>query len=317
MNLFPKQLRGVFAGAGSDGLNEPQICKAILQQTGKVNPHVVYIGTATYDLQAPRLRQTAFFSQAGCKVTSLDVAIHKPPTNEMKQQIEEAEIIVVSGGNTLYAIDRWHQIELDILLREAMERGVVLTGGSAGAICWFDGGHSDSMDPDTYREAMLSASQQAGGDESSAAPEDPSEAKKWEYIRVPGLGFLPGLVCPHHDKVQSNGVLRADDFDQMMLRHPKERGICIDHWAALSVQKGEYEVISLEGREGSVGEGTFQRDRSGKPGVWIKRVIDGVVQASICPMKGKLEDILEATQQITEDPRIHECRQKNPLPFDK
>lgn len=36
-----------------------------------------------------------------------------------------------------------------------MESGAVLTGGSAGAICWFDGGHSDSMDPATYKNNML------------------------------------------------------------------------------------------------------------------------------------------------------------------
>ena len=35
----------------------------------------------------------------------------------------------------------------------------------------------------------------------------------WEYIRCPCLGLLPGLICPHHDRVQSNGVLRATDFD--------------------------------------------------------------------------------------------------------
>jgi dipeptidase E len=59
---------------------------------------------------------------------------------------------------------------------------------------------------------------------------------------VPCLGFLPGLVCPHHDKVQSNGVLRAIDFDAMLLRHAGEQGICIDHWAALCVDGDAYEV---------------------------------------------------------------------------
>ena len=50
-----------------------------------------------------------------------------------------ADVILVSGGNTLYAMDLWKAVGLVSLLQEAMERGAVLTGGSAGAICWFDG----------------------------------------------------------------------------------------------------------------------------------------------------------------------------------
>ena len=63
-------------------------------------------------------------------------------------QVKDADIILVSGGNTLFAIDRWVKIGLAPLLKAAAARGAVLTGGSAGAICWFDSGHSDSMDPD-------------------------------------------------------------------------------------------------------------------------------------------------------------------------
>lgn len=50
----------------------------------------------------------------------------------------------------------------------------------------------------------------------------------WSYINVTGLGFLKGVCCPHHDSVQSNGVLRSDDFDGMMRRQAFPVGICID-----------------------------------------------------------------------------------------
>ena len=86
------------------------------------------------------------------------------------------------------------------LLQQAMERGCVLTGGSAGAICWFDSGHSDSMDPDSYRSKMVSAPD-SGGDESSALAQG-EDAKDWAYIKIPCLGLLPGLCCPHHDQVR-------------------------------------------------------------------------------------------------------------------
>ena len=106
-----------------------------------------------------------------------------------------------------------------------MERGCILTGGSAGAICWFHSGHSDSADPDTYVTAML----QKYGDEndnavvscstSYDASSNSTKKKDWNYIRVPGLNFIPNVICcPHHDKVQSNGLLRSNDFDTMLLK---------------------------------------------------------------------------------------------------
>lgn len=47
--------------------------------------------------------------------------------------MEKADIILVSGGNTLYAVDRWTYLGLDELLRGAAHRGKVMAGGSAGA----------------------------------------------------------------------------------------------------------------------------------------------------------------------------------------
>lgn len=75
-----------------------------------------------------------------------------------------------------------------------------------------------SADPESYRKEFL-ASQ-------SKTDDTPSNTTKasWEYIRVPCLGILPGLGCPHYDQTQSNGLLRADDFEEMMGRHPTEQG---------------------------------------------------------------------------------------------
>ncbi|KNC74069.1 hypothetical protein, variant [Sphaeroforma arctica JP610] len=195
-------------------------------------------------------KQTERFKEAGCTIDCLNVAIDTPPTQRIVEAVQKADIVVVSGGNTLYAVDRWVKLGIDKLLRQAVERRVVMCGGSAGAICWFDSGHSDSMDPDSYRKNKLAEGSDSRDD--SAAPESADDAKPWKYIRVNGMGFLPGLCCPHHDRVQSNGVLRAVDFDEMLQRHPGETGICIDHWAALVVNGDSYTVISPEGTAGSV-----------------------------------------------------------------
>lgn len=219
----------------------------------------------------------------------------------------------MSGGNTLYAMDLWHKCGLNTLLLEAADRGAVLSGGSAGAICWFDGGHSDSGDPDTYKNVMLQTVQKLGQDESSSLSEG-APAKEWEYMRVPCLGIFPGLVCPHADSTQSNGILRMTDFDAMMLRHSGERGICIDHFAALIVDDNKYNVLSLPGRPGSVmPDGTWSAGREGVPGAWQKDVVNGKLETTLIPSSGTLPSILKVADEITQDPRLEQCRLNNPL----
>ncbi len=65
-----RKLRGLFAGSGSDALNEPEVARAVLALANKrpTETTVLYIGTATYDLEKPRLRQT---ERSGASRTSI------------------------------------------------------------------------------------------------------------------------------------------------------------------------------------------------------------------------------------------------------
>ena len=75
--------------------------------------------------------------------------------------------IVVSGGNTLNQQAIWKAQGIDVVLKQAWDRGIVLGGASAGSLCWFEEGTTDS------RPKALSI--------------------------VQGLGFLKGSHCPHYD----------------------------------------------------------------------------------------------------------------------
>lgn len=133
-------------------------------------------------------------------------------------------MIQVSGGNTLFAVRRWRNLGLDKLLHEAMARGCVLAGGSAGAICWFDGGHSDSLAPSTVHpdsRRELTAEQRLA----------------WSYCRVKGLGFVDAFCCPHHDQHEGHAsVSRAEHFDGLLRMCPGEVGLGIDNDACLVVE---------------------------------------------------------------------------------
>lgn len=297
------QRRIVAAGSGREGLGQAEVCDAIVGLARRPSPEVLYLGTATYDLPGPRAAQTSRLEELGCSVTALRLTSSTPPSDAIAEHFGRAEVILASGGNTLFAVDRWRRLGVDRLIREAMERGAVLCGGSAGAICWFDGGHSDSMNPSSYKRYMLASDPPALGER---------ERSGWEYIRVPGLGILPGLCCPHHDRSQSNGVARSTDFRAMMLRHSGETGIAIDHFAALVVDGDDYRVISPKGRPGSLDGDGAAREGDGRPAVWRVTVVDGRVRSFPLPPEGTVDQALRPADTITDDPRLAAARAANP-----
>jgi dipeptidase E len=197
----------------------------------KQQPRLVYLGTATFDKEDAMEAQVNGY-RGKCDVSALKVseATEKTPTtDELRSTLESADIIMVSGGNTLYAVNRWKALGMDTMLRRAASRGAVMCGGSAGAICWFDEGHSDSLDPTTFLKVD---------------PKLTDEQKKdWKYIRVNGLGMLSGFCVPHHDSTQSNGSPRSEDSNAMMLGKPNQAGVGIDEDAALVVEDGKVRVI--------------------------------------------------------------------------
>ena len=316
VHAWASSMKGVFAGAGSEGLQQRPIAETIIELTGKSAEAVtvLYVGTATYDLSGPRENQTKILKELGCKIDDL-VCSPNMTLDEIESKVANADVVLVSGGNTLYAMDMWKMTGFADTIKRANE-GKVLCGGSAGAICWFDAGHSDSADPDSFKEAMIAEAM--GGSEKkdeSTSLEAGQQAKDWAYLRVSCLSMLPGLVCPHADKVQSNGILRAIDFDSMLVRHKGERGIAIDHFAALIVDGEQFRVLSLEDRPGSVlPDGTHSAEREGKPGIWIKEVQEGSsIKTTLVPPQGSLSDIFREASMIIEDGSCETIRTANPV----
>jgi dipeptidase E len=89
-----------------------------------------------------------------------------PPAN-LRDLTLSHDVVFVAGGNTANAIAIWRVHGFDEILREAWQEGILLTGWSAGMICWFEHGVTDSFGP--------------------------------ELAPMECLGFLPGSACPHYD----------------------------------------------------------------------------------------------------------------------
>jgi len=136
--------------------------------TGKERPKLLYLPTASADSDASIL---AWYEN--CAPLDVVPSVQKCyiSSYETDRSFEEilldADGIVASGGNTLNQQVIWKAHGIDRILRQAWERGIVLGGASAGSICWFEEGTSDS--------------------------------RPKELTKVEGLGFLKGSHSPHYD----------------------------------------------------------------------------------------------------------------------
>jgi dipeptidase E len=133
--------------------------------TGKERPRVCFIPTASGDSQDYINRYNAASEQLPW-VPSL-LSLFRGENPDLASVVLNQDIIYVGGGNTRNMLVLWREWGLDALIREAWERGIVMTGVSAGSICWFEQGVTDSIP-------------------GSLNP-------------LPCLGFLPGSQCPHYD----------------------------------------------------------------------------------------------------------------------
>lgn len=193
------------------------IDKEIIKLSGKKHPKLLFIPTASTDSQKYiRAVHKYFGAKLGCKVDELLLIAQRPSLKEIKRKILDADIIYVGGGNTLKMMKLWRRLGVDKILKQALKKGIILTGISAGSICWFDSGHSDSM--------------------SFYNP------KKWKYINVKALGFLKGVHCPHYNG-RTLGVPRKKHFQDMM-RKVGGMGIAIDNNCAIIFQDDKYRVIT-------------------------------------------------------------------------
>lgn len=122
------------------------IDREIIRLSNKKNPKLLFIPTASSDSESYwKHVQEHFGTFLKCKTDVLFLIKERPAKAQIRKKILSADVIYVGGGNTLQMMRLWRRLGVDRLLISAYENGTVLSGISAGSICWFDSGHSDSM----------------------------------------------------------------------------------------------------------------------------------------------------------------------------
>lgn len=115
----------------------------ILDQTGKEIVNICFIPTATGDLDEYVKNFYSVFSKLKCNPSHISFFKR---TIDLQSHIEKQHAIFVGGGNTKSMLAVWRDWGLDLILKDAYQRGVVMSGVSAGAIYWFENGLTDSWE---------------------------------------------------------------------------------------------------------------------------------------------------------------------------
>jgi dipeptidase E len=138
--------------------------RRIFSCTGKAHPKVCMIPTASGDNRESIANFT--FGMNRLQAHPNFLSLFAVPTADLASWIMEFDAIYVSGGNTRNLLALWREWGLDGILKQAWQRGVVLFGGSAGAVCWFEQGNSDFI--------------------------------PGQFNPLDALGWLPGSLVPHY-----------------------------------------------------------------------------------------------------------------------
>jgi dipeptidase E len=188
----------------------PGLAAYVVGLTGKERPAVLYVGTAS--AEDPRSALLTYDRFSGLADLSRLEFFPWPP-EDLHSVVSAADAVFVGGGNTANMLAIWRAHGVDELLREALDRGTVLAGSSAGGICWFEHGVTDSFGP--------------------------------QLDRMECLGFLQGSFCPHWDDEE----LRRPRYHEL-LKEGLPGGYAADSGVGLHFVDGELrEVLACE--EGS------------------------------------------------------------------
>ncbi len=172
----------------------PALDLYVVQQARVANPKVCFVPTASGDAVRYIANFYRAYRQLECVPSHLTFFERTP---DLRSLIFQQDMIYVGGGNTKSMLAVWKEWGFGAILREAWESGVVLAGISAGAICWFEQGITDSF---------------------------ADELKVMDC-----LGFLQGSCCPHFD----GEAERRPSYHKLLLEKRVIPGYAIDDCAAI------------------------------------------------------------------------------------
>lgn len=186
--------------------------KEIIELCNKKRPTLLFIPTASMDSANYIECISKYFKKLfHCEIRVLCLTKKTYSPKEISKEILGADIIYVGGGNTLKMMRIWKKYGVDKILNLAARKGIVMAGVSAGGICWFRSGNSDSKRV---------------------------EHKPAGLIKVKGLGLIKAVFSPHY----SSDKGRKIHLKKIMKTEPGV-AIAADDYCAIEVIGNKFKII--------------------------------------------------------------------------
>jgi len=201
-----KNIVAIGGGGFGRSLGSLNIEKYIISLISKKRPKICFIPTASGDNSLYKLNFYRAFSKLDCITSHIDFFSR---TENLEEKVLTQDIIYVGGGNTKSMLAVWKEWNLDNILKNAYEKGIIMSGVSAGAICWFDKGITDSF------------------------------AKELTILNC--LGIVEGVACPHFDEEKDREPYVNDVISKGIIKSC----FCIEGNCALHI-KNDLEYSSID-----------------------------------------------------------------------
>ena len=204
--MHSKNIVAIGGGGFGRSLGNLKIEKYIISLISKKRPKICFIPTASGDSNLYKLNFYRAFSKLDCISSHIDFFSR---TENLEEKVLTQDIIYVGGGNTKSMLAVWKDWNLHNILKNAYKNGIVMSGVSAGAICWFDKGVTDSF------------------------------AKELAILDC--LGIINENACPHFDEEKEREPYVNDVINKDILKSC----ICIEGNCALHI-KNDSEYSSID-----------------------------------------------------------------------
>lgn len=181
----------------------------LLNLAGKEDAHLLYIGMAAVDPTEGYGSIQSLMANWTDKCTFDLLLLEDLPTDVARQKIEAADIIYVTGGSSRMLLERLRRYGTDAIIREAAAKGTVMSGSSAGAICFGTYGTSGIRDD--------------------------------RFENLYGTGCANVIICPHGSETK-----RVEEMKRLILEDATLVGVAVDY-ASLEISGGMYRIFTEEG----------------------------------------------------------------------
>ena len=198
--MAQKQVIAMGGGGFSMEPDNPAMDLYVLKQSQKDRPKICFLAHASGDSQDYILRFYHAFSKFNCQPSHM--ALFRSPPKDIKSFIMDKDIIYVGGGYTHMMFALWKESGLDIILKEAYESGIIMSGMSTGGECWFE----------TF----------------------PLEMPDGSFVNYPGLGLIPGSMTVHYDENEMH-----DGLHTLLSKDAIQAGYAAENSAALHFVDGK------------------------------------------------------------------------------